>query len=152
MNKSKLIFLDVDGVLNSVEYAIKTRHNRGGTWVLDPAAVLRLQSIVRATEASVVLSSTWRRIYTLDEFRHLLWIAGFNDPIPVIDKTPTLEFKTLRGQEVEAWRIANKHVGKYICIDDDSDYLPSQRLVQTNSEYGLTEDDCDKCVAILNGV
>ena len=52
----KLIFLDVDGVLNSAEW-LET--NQGE---IDPAKVRLLKQMIDATGAKVVLSSTWRNI------------------------------------------------------------------------------------------
>lgn len=61
----KLIFLDIDGVLNYEGYE---RLTRSGTRFVDPILIKRLKKIIDCTGAKVVLSSTWRRgIYDIRE-------------------------------------------------------------------------------------
>ena len=61
----KLIFLDIDGVLNYEGYG---RLTRSGTRFVDPVLIKRLKKIIDCTGAKVVLSSTWRRgIYDMRE-------------------------------------------------------------------------------------
>lgn len=61
----KLIFLDIDGVLNYEGYE---RFTRMGTRFVDPVLIKRLKKIIDRTGAKVVLSSTWRRgIYDMRE-------------------------------------------------------------------------------------
>ena len=61
-----MLFLDIDGVLNSQTYITK-KHNEtgkclGGSTVemLDPDAISELNRIIDRTSAEIVLSSTWR--------------------------------------------------------------------------------------------
>ena len=54
----KVIFLDIDGVMNSVN--TRPQDPRGLIDFLDPRNVSVLNAIVEATGAVVVVSSTWR--------------------------------------------------------------------------------------------
>ena len=56
MRKMKVIFLDIDGVLN---YA-NTPNPRKFPYVVDPQLLRSLKNVVAATGAHMVLSSTWR--------------------------------------------------------------------------------------------
>ena len=60
----KIIFLDVDGVLNSEEFSrwLWDNHEKKyrGYEMLDQRAILCLQDIVFVTGAEIVLSSSWR--------------------------------------------------------------------------------------------
>lgn len=163
----KVIFLDIDGVLNAVDYMVSLHHNfrskvdKGLTsypipndvvrdeygQYFDPRCVNYLESIVNFTGAKIVVSSTWRkdglqRMKNLWQYREL--------PGEIIDITPILYRP--RGEEIAAWLEENDHVTNYCIIDDDSDMLISQHLnfVQTNGEFGLTFKDTERIVEILN--
>ena len=56
MEKIKVIFLDIDGVCNCK--TITQRHR--GAIGIDPYMALLVMRIVLATDAKVVLSSSWR--------------------------------------------------------------------------------------------
>ena len=55
----KIIFLDIDGVLNSMDYFEQTKDCKGYTEI-NPEKVKLLKEIVDRTGAEIVLSSTWR--------------------------------------------------------------------------------------------
>lgn len=148
--KNKIIFLDIDGVLNSDKFYERCT-SKGMIWVerrIDPDAVKRLKIIVDETNAEIVVTSTWRRVsddMSLLE-RHLR-----AQQLQVFDKTPML-YKS-RGDEISAWfkikpsfRDAN-----YVILDDDADMtIHIDHLVQTNYKTGLTDEDVRKAIKILN--
>jgi hypothetical protein len=91
----RILFLDFDGVLNSVDWAERRPskeefaremgvsperydHDRL-TWALrsvDPDAVAALNEIVNRTRARVVISSTWRTMYPLTKLEWILRRRG----------------------------------------------------------------------------
>ncbi len=128
---SKLLFLDLDGVLNSVDF-----YKRRGGMVshksvfdrhvddLDPIAVDLLKEFVLEYNISIVISSTWRKLFTIDEICELFALVGWEN-IPIIDYTPILY--TIRGEEIQAWfKMCKRQYDEYVIIDDDADFLPSQ--------------------------
>lgn len=66
----KVIFLDIDGVLNSHRYMKTGKFRKGASFhdvnvsMIDPKTIKHLNSITDATGAKIVLSSSWR-IYRL---------------------------------------------------------------------------------------
>ena len=56
----KVIFLDIDGVLNCIGSFNRTKTRFNGFVGMDPTLVARFNSLVEKTGARVVLSSTWR--------------------------------------------------------------------------------------------
>ena len=60
--KLKVIFLDVDGVLNHCDYKID---------IIDPNKILLLKKLIDLTDAKIVLSSTWRRKY--DQYGNIIY-------------------------------------------------------------------------------
>jgi len=84
----KVIFLDMDGVLNHGKYLDRTvPESKDRFWLqgIDPEAVERLNRIVEATGAFVVVSSSWRRRHTTEDMQRLLTARGFRGK--VIDRT-----------------------------------------------------------------
>ena len=59
----KVIFLDIDGVLNSVKYDRERRLQDGN---IDESRLLLLRAIVDVTGADIVLSASWRKHWHTD--------------------------------------------------------------------------------------
>jgi hypothetical protein len=53
--ETKIIFLDIDGVLNNSKWLKENKNNP-----IDPAAVNRINVIMQKTDAKIVISSSWR--------------------------------------------------------------------------------------------
>lgn len=148
----KLIFLDVDGVLNSQKYFSKIKGDMSVDQTrrfFDPEAVKNLNDITDKTGAKIVISSTWRKTRTLEELQELFKEVGITGE--VIGKTPQLYFKgpnggsrsVPRGVEIKEWLEQNgikPHLFRsYVIIDDDSDMLYNQRMnfFNTDWDFGL---------------
>jgi HAD domain in Swiss Army Knife RNA repair proteins len=151
----KILFLDFDGVLNSGAF-IDVRGYAPGT--LDQAAVARLNDVLARTGARVVVSSTWRLGYSIEQLRDILGRHGFEGE--VIGVTPRLgpesgfSFqRTPRGREVQAWLDAQAEPPEAIAIvDDDEDMAHLDgRLVRTDFETGLLDEHVERLVALLGG-
>jgi hypothetical protein len=155
MQQKKIVFLDIDGVLNTPKDAVerfdkwkkgegKSRDEFGQLFC--PIAVLHLEYLCYITGADVVVSSTWRkaglaRIKEMFAFRNIY--------INVIDVTP--QFRDLpRGEEIADW-LRNNEVNKYVIFDDDTDMLPEQMpyFVCTDFEDGLNWQRMVKGLKIL---
>lgn len=144
-----IIFLDFDGVLNG--YADPCD---GGLRGLDPVRVARLNRIVEATGAHVVVTSAWRRIHRKRcELADILVAAGFTGM--VANMTPCLPSAD-RGAEINAWLLypPRRYRGaSFVILDDDAYDLGemSDRLVRTDPIIGLTDADADRCIEMLGG-
>ena len=133
---TKIVFLDIDGVLNCHRTAIAFgdiphRFTPEGVAQLDAVAIGLIRNIVHTAGAGVVLSSTWRITNTVAEAREGL-------QMPVFDATPRLA--TIRGHEIQDWLNRHPEVIDYAIVDDDADMLPEQmhRLVQTSNFDGFS--------------
>lgn len=123
----KVLFLDVDGVLNSATW-FASQPPMAVTEV-DATAVRRIQRIVAQTGAKVVLSSSWRH---QPELVAQLRAAG----VPIDDMTPRSEN---RGDEIRAWLLGHPEVTTFAILDDDADagdYAP-ERFVRTYWRTGM---------------
>ena len=144
--KKNVIFLDIDGVLNTSKNSvrlhgaykatngyIKSRDDFGA--LFDPIACDNLIYLADTTKSAIVISSTWRK-HGLQRMKDLFKFRGI--ALDIIDVTPILNKE--RGYEIEEWLLQNDWVEKYIIIDDDTDFTQEQRnnhLVHTPGENGL---------------
>lgn len=141
-----LIFLDIDGVLNSQRTPFGPC-----SCETDPINVKALNRITDATGAWIIVSSIWRFRYPARSMMQALLSAkGVTGVIE--GTTPKLTGDSTRGDEIKAWLDA--HPGwkdvPFIIIDDDPDIAPFQdRFIQTSFETGLTEADADRAIAML---
>lgn len=145
----KIIFLDIDGVLNSGEYLYA--HNCD-EWVeqIDPDAVSLLNELVADTQAQIVISSSWRIARSLSEIKNYFKERGFMGDI--IDVTPSnYRGETERGNEIQEW-LDTHQVDSFVILDDDSDMAHLRDyLVKTSFEHGLQPEHITKAKKILNG-
>lgn len=132
------IFLDFDGVLNSIRSLLAT--GRGGARSPDPMAVGLVERLAVNAGAQVVISSSWRVGSSVPDLqRTLIRWQGRALAERVIDVTPRLGGQ--RGAEIARWlaQHPNLHDGNYVIIDDDADMLDGQlsRFVQTRHRDGF---------------
>lgn len=139
----KILFLDIDGVLNSRE-TLKCGTRSGSIMGIDPYMRILLDRIVQATDAKVVISSSWRLVPK--------WLQEIRDVgIEFISRTPYLESKK-RGEEIQQWLDEHPEVENYAILDDDSDMLPGQHFFKTSFEVGLTQEIADEVINHLGRV
>lgn len=154
----KVLFLDVDGVLNN-ENSFRLAHT---SMNVDGDCVLRLKRVIDATGAEIVLSSTWRLLREpARELRRWLDWAGVKPWVAVTPDLRRNSGRVFRGTEIKAWLEADAvtygrgslAIDRYAIVDDDGDMLPAQLpcFVQTSVYHGLTDADAGRLIAILNG-
>lgn len=115
----KVIFLDVDGVLNGINY-VKSSEKFGV--VVDPVRIKLLKTIVTATDAEIVLSSSWRKHWGVtqndcDEIGLAINQIFREYKLSIYDKTPDLHFK--RAEEIKAWLSDYPETTHYVILDDE---------------------------------
>ncbi len=151
----KIIFLDIDGVLNSVKYDITRTENDGN---IDKSRLPFVKKIIVATGAKIVLSSTWREHWSknedgCDEIGKELnkYFAEFG--LEIYDKTPSF-LSYDRAGEIKSWLYTNKNnVESFVIIDDAFGGWGelNQNLVQTSPLIGrgLEEIHVQRAIEIL---
>ena len=143
----KLIFLDIDGVMNHRTHFERSRQHEGQEF--SPLAVRNLREILKATGAKIILSSTWRKGLTAKGMKELF--AWYDLDKYVIGKTPVL-IDQIRGLEIKKFIDEIPSLESFVILDDDGDMgelMPF--LVQTSNTHGLSDDKRDVAVKILNG-
>jgi len=148
----KLIFLDVDGVLNHHSFFSTyhgDEHDPNGRYPVDPAHVQRINDLRAACGAEIVLSSSWRY--------DSIAIQRLKKLFPIMSITPNIPYSEnknkCRGDEIALW-LEQKDllvVDSFVIIDDDADMLKWQMpfFVHTSMQTGLTDEHCKKALQIL---
>lgn len=136
----KVLFLDIDGVVNA--QATAQRHR--GVIGIDPYMAFLVGKIQLDTGCEIVLSSSWR-----------LWPKSKAEVEKQVAKlygvTPNLKGKTDRGCEVKQWLEAHPEVERYAILDDNSDFHSDQHLFKTSWPFGLTQEIAEDVTNYLNG-
>ena len=175
----KVIFLDIDGVLNSdrtlYEYIS-----------LEDDLILNLKKLVDKTGAKIILSSSWRNIpdairQLMEKFDHYgLFISGMTTEGVELDFIQRFGFKPTkrylddkfgfelssdkdpdkkyemtfdRGAEIFKW-LCDHDDCDYVILDDDIEdikpYFKKTVIIKTSYKTGLTKEDVEKAINILN--
>jgi hypothetical protein len=122
----KIIFLDIDGVLN----CDRTPNPRNFPYIVDKRLLRRLNGLLERTKAKVVLTSSWR----CDPVGLL---AAEHWGVPFIDVCPDKP-KSTRGKEMLKWLENHRRVTRFAIIDDEDDELDDLPLFQPSSKTGLS--------------
>jgi hypothetical protein len=152
----KIVFLDIDGVLNDSRFNAAAESSS----LLRPA-VERLNQILRASGAKLVLSSSWRylileRAMTVEGFEYLLRTHGLDKGCLIGHTGPDAadegDHVSGRAAQIRAWLAASNHnVTAWVALDDGVLDLGDDRWrqVKTDGTVGLTDDDARAAIAIL---
>lgn len=150
----RIVFLDIDGCVNSEKFYNKTKGIKGN---FDPDAI-KLLNTLKDLNVEVVVSSSWGE----DGVKQL---KNVGLELPIIGHTEHFYQDWLcRGNEIEKWLHDNfdgmsTKFGKkwqiqnynYVILDDDNDMLLGQKdnFIHIDRETGITEKDIKKIVDIL---
>lgn len=162
----KVIFLDIDGVLNSNFWNETHQLEISNGELLEDEKVALLAKIVRETNAAIVLHSAWR-----------FWFNGNLQPIrkeaenliklfkkyniSIYDKTPDLsddeikrtkKFSLIKAKEIITWLAGQREVESFLVLDDldlhDEEITKYQ--IRTDSAVGLTEKEVELAIRFLS--
>jgi hypothetical protein len=175
----RILFLDVDGVLNSRKWWAKrpeamiqpTPEDRAKRDI-DPDAVAALEQIVQRSGARVVVSSSWRAMVPLTVLNQAMRYRGFTGLL--LGATPEADIlrregerlgvehasRPGRGAEIFSWlrllcgAVGTRHhdlVGPrdYVILDDEEVAGHGDRLFRTDFETGLTVDHVDAVMKLF---
>lgn len=150
---SRIVFLDVDGVLNSYLWTVrpKTVEENQGDPDLDPFAINLLNEFTQIFDLKIVISSDWRiSSYCIPRLKN----AGVKN---IIDTTPLtilnsykLKNWVKRGEEIQMWLNEHPEVENYVIFDDREDIEQKDHFIKIDSYRGLTQEDIQKAIEILS--
>lgn len=154
----KIVFLDIDGVLNCEGSRSRCVGYRG----IDDKKVENLAKIVKATGAEIVLISTWKEEWRKTDKSRQGILANYLDRkmkkqgLSVLDKTRDYigERHLSRGEGILDYLMRNE-AESYVILDDyqfdyDACGLTDNYVKTDNYNGGLTEELAKKAIEILN--
>ena len=160
----KIVFLDIDGVLNSMNYFDSIP--RGVLYQeIDKTKVELLKQIIDQTQAEIVLSSTWRGLKDMGEMNqpHPMYtylvetLAKYG--LSIMSHTPIVGEK--RPLEIYTWLNSRADtIEAFVILDDDWSYKAYKKygleshLIKTSfygEKGGLQPEDVEQAIKILNG-
>lgn len=142
--KQKILFLDIDGVLNGAK-------DLQIGYEIDPLKVLLIDHVCEQTDTDIVISSAWRCLMPMMSLEYVLRCAGLKHP-RILGSTPYInDFR--RGMEVKAYLESQTLVSvvKYAIVDDNDGFLDEQRpyFVRTDGTIGVTPKETNRLIEIL---
>lgn len=170
----KILFLDIDGVLNAHEYVPEV-----GCGQIHPDKVARLNRVLAATDARIVISSAWRYLchrneMNLDGLGWLLRSHGvLKDRLIGVTRPDTMRSNghvpgyaysgvpgswpvgDERGQQITDWlnmfSDEDSKVISYAVVDDLDIGIAAagHPFVQTDGTVGLTDADANLLINLL---
>lgn len=163
--KNKILFLDFDGVLNTLRW----REHEGRNAIIDhfgysfdPESVANLAKIVCHPDVGVVISSSWKCL-GLEEMRSL-WKER-KMPGELIDITPSetrrevirqatpneIRWLTSKGHEINLWLSQHDNIFQYAIVDDEDCMLSEQQghFVRISPIIGVTDEDVTRIKRIM---
>ncbi|MBD5132008.1 MAG: hypothetical protein HDT28_05400 [Clostridiales bacterium] len=154
----KIIFLDIDGVLNSREY--DRRRDWSKQTAIDETRLPFVKQIIDATGAVIVLSSTWRIHWNADKNKCRedgVYITELfaKYGVEIYDKTPDLGINGDRADEIREYlTTCGEDIESYVIIDDCRyDWREmNDRFVKTSPyrTLGIDEETTALAIKILN--
>ena len=151
----RLVFLDVDGVLNNKDTRTVTFD---GWCFVDDFLVARLKRIIDTTGAQIVLSSTWRDGWNReDESKNEPFFNQLRDKLKeydmeIWDALP-LPMRLSRGTAIAEWFEIHKDldIDSFVILDDWNDMgIYRDHLIWIDGKVGLTEENVNKAISFLN--
>ncbi len=158
----KVVFLDIDGVLNKI--------TDPRTFL--PSCVEALNLITDTTGAVIVLHSTWRYAFTLEQMQEYLVNAGVTGSLIDMASVPDFEkldsgilvfpegtspHKHERPGSIQMW--LDHHPGEvesFVILDDDPNMEHLKEFhIQTSGAPGgspLNEEDAARAIAMLGAI
>ena len=151
--KNNIIFLDFDGVVNTIYYRYYKRFKKyqmryatsADKIVNNRQAIQWLNELYDKYPYDIVVTSTWRLHSNCIQ---ILYNSGLNKKIKIIGYTPHLEGKT-RGEEIKKWIEDNNYINfnNFIILDDDTDMGDLDKyLIKCDPYLGFTIYEFNKCI------
>ena len=158
----KVLFLDIDGVLNDHTY----NEVAGSNTIKSECVEHFNQIIAKVPDLRIVLSSAWRYMIlngamTKSGFRHMLQTHGVSKEINVFDvlrqdSTQVEGDKGIRdrSEKIATWvrdyEAMTGRIDQWAALDDLALELDPEHFVRTDGKVGLTEQDALRVIEILN--
>lgn len=172
----KVIFLDIDGVLNTSQTFKEINEEYKKTGIdrieIDEFRLEFLKEIIDKTGAIIVLNSSWKNNCKMENGKFIVINQKIKELINIFNKFNlsiydiTLDIRKSRQEAIYMW-LKDKDVESFIIIDDDPYHLDDfvgKELIKTSTTkdgemimnmddaFGLSEFHIEEAVAKLNNI
>ena len=164
---SRILFLDIDGVLNSNFWNDTHQIEISDGTLIDEDKIKLLAQLVKRTKAKIILHSGWRFWFDSElkplriESQRLIELLTKED-LSIDGLTPDLtteeirnnkRFSMVKADEILLWLKLHDEVISWVVLDDLdlNNTQIEQHQVKPNQKIGLTIDDINKAEQILLG-
>lgn len=153
----KVLFLDIDGVLNSNYWNETHQMEISDKVLIDEKKVNLLLKIINVSNAKIVLHSGWKYWFDnhIKPLKHeaIELITIFEKyRLKIYDKTPDLatdeikwskKFSLVKASEILSWLEDHREVTSYVVLDDLDlhNEIIAHNQVKTDSKVGLSEEN-----------
>lgn len=161
----KIIFLDIDGVLNSSFWNDEHQKEISDGTLIDKEKILLLAKLVSRTNAKIILHSGWRFWFD-DEGKPLrleaekllklmadegLKISGMTPDLTTEEIRKTKKFSLVKAEEILLWLELHHNVSGWVVLDDLAlhNETVAKHQVKPNQVTGLTSEDIAEAEKIL---
>ena len=164
---SKVLFLDIDGVLNSDLWNDSHREEISDGTLIDEGKIKLLAGLVKETDSEIILHSGWRfwfdtelkplctqanKLVELLE-KENLHISGVTPDLTTEEIRKTKKFSLVKADEILLWLNLHNSVTEWVVLDDLDLHSAqiSRHQVKTDQTIGLTLENVKQAVKILSG-
>ena len=163
--KKKLLFLDVDGVLNPNTNILHRKRKGESTSSyhirLPGDKLYRLKRIIDNTNAEIIITSSWRIGFRRSTMQPPPSMINLSNQLAeygmYISGCTPLHYDRHRGEEISHYLNIfikeNRYLPQYAIIDDNiSDIVPLHRghVIQTTTLLGLQDEHVNIAISLLN--
>lgn len=150
----KIIFLDIDGVLNTSRWEelcllenIDLEDQFGITF--DDISIANLRTIIYHTNAQIVIHSTWKLLHDIDWFVEMWETRKL--PGTIYSVTPDIGPHYNKHDEISMWLRHHPYTSHYAILDDEKEfYSPlSGHHILIDGYCGITMSNAEKAIELL---
>ena len=161
----KIIFLDIDGVLNSAFWNEQHRKEISDGTLIDQEKTKLLAQLVEKTNAQIILHSGWRFCFDCDgrplrpEAEKLvrsladagLEISGMTPDLTTEEIRRTKKFSRVKADEILLWLKMHQEVKGWVVLDDLALHKEAvtRHQVKPDHEIGLTAENIREAERII---
>lgn len=161
----RVVFLDIDGVLNSNFWNENRQREISDGTLIDESKVGLLCKLIKNTNAQIILHSGWKYWFDSDlkplrkEAENLkillekegLTIAGVTPDHATEEIRKSRKFSLVKAGEILDWLKQHKDVDRWVVLDDRDLHNAeiAKHQIKTDQSIGLTVEDVEKAEMIL---
>lgn len=161
----KVVFLDIDGVLNSNFWNENHQREISDGTLIDESKIKILCKLIKDTNAQIILHSGWKYWFDAElkplrkEAENLktllekegLKVSGVTPDHATEEIRKTKKFSLVKAEEILAWLKKHEEIDRWVVLDDLDLHNAeiAKHQVKTDQTIGLTIEDVEKAEMIL---